>query len=331
MAIFILIIAFSNTAGAGADSIITICTWNVEHLAARNNTGCRPRKDSDYRALRKYAATLKADIIAFQEVENLDAAYRVFDPSEYKVEISKRPDIDLGGCRGSHQNRRMQRTGFAIRTDLPEKHGLSFRRLPDVQTLACRPSGRWGVHIVLESVASTAVHSDAAGETLHLLSVHLKSGCTYKNVKYKNDDSPCSRLAAQVPRLEAWMDARAMVGEQFIVLGDFNRQLDGLDDPVWDALDDSEICIWEQPSSGLWYCRKDTTRYSRIADLERARAGRKHPYPHNPRHPYAVDHIIMSAGADWMALEKTAKFIRDDQKLSDHTPLVMKLDTSQGG
>jgi endonuclease/exonuclease/phosphatase family metal-dependent hydrolase len=65
---------------------------------------------------------------------------------------------------------------------------------------------------------------------------------------------------------------------------------------------------------------------SRIADLERARSGRKHPYPHNPRYPFAVDHIIMSAGADGMAIEKSAEFIRDRQKVSDHTPLVIKFD-----
>ena len=309
----------ASTLLAGTHPYLTICTWNLEHLAAQNDSGCRPRKDSDYQALKKYVASLKADIIAFQEVENLSAALRVFEPSVYQVEISGRPDIDLGPCRQGHRHRRMQRIGFAIRKDLQKEHSVSFRRMPDVRTLACDPSERWGVHIVLQSTV-------APGKPLHLLCIHLKSGCWYKDLKYRGDDSPCSRLAAQVPRLEAWMDARTWTNEEFIVLGDLNRQLDRLGDSVWEALDDSEVCTWERPASGLWHCRKGTTRYSPMADLERARSGRKHPYPHNPRYPFAVDHIIMSAGADRMAIEKSAEFIRDRQKLSDHTPLVIKFD-----
>lgn len=328
IAVLILLISMSRHASAGSPMLITLGTWNLEHLAARNDSGCRPRQSSDYRALRNYVATLKADIIAFQEVENRAAAHRVFDSSVYHIEISDRPDVDLGRCREGNRKRLMQRTGFAIRNDLTERHGLSYRRLPDVRTLAVSPSERWGVHIALATTGKAAAHADAP-ETLHLLSVHLKAGCSYKPVVYKNDGSPCGRLAAQVPRLEAWMDARAMAGEEFVVLGDMNRQLDGLGDSVWEALDDSEICTWVQPGSGLWYCREGSVRYSRIADIERARAGRKHPYPHHPRHPFAIDHIIMSAAADWMALEHTARFIRDDQHLSDHTPLVMQFDMSQ--
>ena len=37
------------------------------------------------------------------------------------------------------------------------------------------------------------------------------------------------------------------------------------------------------------------------------------------------DHIIMSPEVDAMAIEPSAVFIRDENKLSDHTPLVMKV------
>jgi endonuclease/exonuclease/phosphatase family metal-dependent hydrolase len=316
----IVLLWFMLSAGiliADTGSLLTVCTWNIEHLAAQNETGCRPRKDADYRALKHFAASLQADIIAFQEVENQAAAFRVFDPSVYWVEISERPDVDLGRCAGNGRPRCMQRVGFAIRKDLESKHGVSYKRLPDVRTLACEPSQRWGGHIRLQSTA-------APGRRLDLLCVHLKSGCWYQSAAYRGDASPCSRLAEQVPRLEAWMDTRASTHAEFIVLGDLNRQLDGLGDPVWEALDDSEICTWQRPASGLWHCRRGTVRFSQIVDLERARSGRKHPYAHNKRYPFSVDHIIMSAGADQMAIEKSAQFIRDKQKLSDHTPLVMK-------
>lgn len=316
--VLLWILLLAGTPLADTGSLLTVCTWNLEHLAAQNETGCRPRKDADYRALKHFAASLQADIIAFQEVENQAAAFRVFDSSVYRVEISQRPDVDLGRCAETGRPRRMQRVGFAIRKDLESKLGASYKRLPDVRTLACEPSQRWGVHIRLQSAATPE-------RRLDLLCVHLKSGCWYQAVAYRGNASPCSRLAAQVPRLEAWMDARASAHSEFIVLGDLNRQLDGLGDPVWEALDDSEVCTWLRPASGLWHCREGSARFSQIADLERARSGRKHPYPHKKRYPFAVDHIIMSAGADQMAIEKSAQFIRDRQKLSDHTPLVMKL------
>lgn len=316
--VLLWIMLSASTLLADNGSLLTVCTWNLEHLAAENDSGCRPRKDGDYQALKHFAASLQADIIAFQEVENLAAAARVFDPSVYRVEISERPDVDLGRCGKSGRPRRMQRVGFAIRKDLKARCGVWFKRLPDVQSIACEPSQRWAVHIRLQSTV-------AAERQLDLLCVHLQSGCWYQAVVYRGDDSPCSWLAMQVPRLEAWMDARASTQAEFIVLGDMNRQLDGLGDSVWETLDDSEVCAWQRPASGLWHCRRGTARFSKIADLERARCGRKHPYPYNKRYPFAVDHIIMSAGADQMAIEKSAQFIRDTQKLSDHTPLVIKL------
>ncbi len=322
LSILAVIVVLLATPSLQADPpTITLCTWNLEHLAARDNAGCRPRTAADYQALCHYAAGLNADIIAFQEIESVAAARRVFDPETYRIEISARPDTDLGWCRRKDKRRCMQRTGFAVRKDLQKIHGITIERMPDVTTLAGDASERWGVHLRL-----LAFNSAKEKKVLHLLCVHLKSGCAYDPVRFKKDRTPCSRLAVQVSRLEAWMDARAAAGEEFIVLGDMNRQLDGLGDPVWEALDDSESCDWETPDSGPWYCRKGTARFNRIADLERARAGRKHPYPHHPRYPYAVDHIIMSAGADQMAMEKTARFVEDKDKLSDHTPLVMELE-----
>jgi len=58
-----------------------IVSWNLEHLAETNASGCRPRDDADYDALKAHAAMLDADIVAFQEVESIAAAQRVFDPA----------------------------------------------------------------------------------------------------------------------------------------------------------------------------------------------------------------------------------------------------------
>lgn len=60
-------------AGSLVPSTVTIATWNVEHLAEINGTGCRPRADQDYQDLRDHVSRLGADVIALQEVENEQA------------------------------------------------------------------------------------------------------------------------------------------------------------------------------------------------------------------------------------------------------------------
>ena len=53
---------------------LTLASWNMEHLAEANGSGCRPRTDADYAAMRAYVDALAADVIAFQEVESKAAA-----------------------------------------------------------------------------------------------------------------------------------------------------------------------------------------------------------------------------------------------------------------
>ncbi len=100
---------------------LRIASWNIEHLAERNGSGCRPRTDADYRALRDYVEALDADVVAFQEVESKAAAERVFEPSEWTVLIEQRTgSAQRGECgRGNAQRLNAQRTGFAIRKGLP--------------------------------------------------------------------------------------------------------------------------------------------------------------------------------------------------------------------
>lgn len=100
---------------------LKIASWNMEHLAERDGEGCRPRTEADYALLRGHVATLGADVIAFQEVQNKVAAERVFDPALYDVVMSDRPASTRSGeCRGLPglfiQN---QAVGFAIRKGVP--------------------------------------------------------------------------------------------------------------------------------------------------------------------------------------------------------------------
>lgn len=201
---------------------MTLASWNMEHLAELNGSGCRPRTDADYAAMRAYVDALAADVIALQEVESRAAAERVFDPARYTVLVEERIGTgrkgECGGRPGLTVN--AQRTGFAIRK------GLAFERQPDVTDLQVgNPDLRSGVDVIVRP---------ARGTPVRLLSVHLKAGCSSGD---RND--ACPALFQQVPMMERWIDGRAAEGIRFAVLGDFNRRLAMPGDTVWTEWDDA--------------------------------------------------------------------------------------------
>ncbi|WP_296816546.1 endonuclease/exonuclease/phosphatase family protein [Brevundimonas sp.] len=237
--------------------LLTIATWNVEHLAERNDSGCRPRQDPDYAALAAHVAAVRPEIVALQEVESEAAAYRVFDPQDYVVVLEERPGggprAECRGLAGLYLNR--QAVGFAIRRD------VMFVRHPDLAELSLDdPNLRSGVDITVNPVGA---------EPIRLLAVHLKSGCS------SGDRSEaCDTLFRQVPVVERWIDARASAGESFAVLGDFNRRLATPGDAVWSEWDDGA------PLG---------------ADLTLASGAEQAGC--DPRYPAFIDHIVLGARA----------------------------------
>ena len=201
---------------------LKLASWNMEHLAERNGSGCRPRSDADYAAMRAYVDDLGADLIAFQEVESTTAAQRVFDPAIYTVVIEDRVGTDRGGeCRGQEGlTINAQRTGFAVRK------GIAFDRQPDFTAVQVgNPDLRSGVDLIVRP---------RGGAPIRVLSVHLKSGCSSGN-----SNEACPVLLQQVPFMERWIDERTAEGVRFAVLGDFNRRLAMPGDAVWADWDDA--------------------------------------------------------------------------------------------
>lgn len=212
----------SLSTGPNPGPAITLATWNMEHLAERNGSGCRPRTHADYAAMRAYVDELAADVIAFQEVESKAAAERVFDPSIYTVVIEDRVGTDRGGeCRGqAGLTINAQRTGFAIRKGVP------FERQPDFTGIQVgNPDLRSGVDLIVRP---------RGGDPIRVLSVHLKSGCSSGDT-----NEACPVLFQQVPVVERWIDARAAESVRFAVLGDFNRRLAMPADAIWADWDDA--------------------------------------------------------------------------------------------
>ena len=150
------------------------------------------RSTRDFETLARYARQLDADVIAVQEVDGPAAARLVFPGYEFC--FTTRPHL--------------QNNGFAIRA------GLRYRCGSDLRALSLGDNLRRGAELIL--------FPGEPGE-LHLLSIHLKSGCSTDLLN--GPGRACAELARQVPALEAWIDEHARAGMRFGVLGDFNRDL----------------------------------------------------------------------------------------------------------
>ncbi|MCR6701997.1 MAG: endonuclease/exonuclease/phosphatase family protein [Dokdonella sp.] len=227
-----LIAAVLALAGCGSappqrDADLKIATWNLEHLAEADGSGCRPRSEADYAALRRYAEALDADVIAFQEVESISAARRVFPADRYEIVFSDRPDSgNRGYCRRGGPEAglqiRRQSVGFAIRKGVP------YTRHPDLRELALgNPDLRWGVDVTVRG-----------RQPLRLLALHLKSGCSTGD-----RGEACPTLFEQVPVIERWIDARRAEGGDFVLLGDWNRRMSLAGDAVWASLNDDRALV----------------------------------------------------------------------------------------
>jgi 5'-nucleotidase (lipoprotein e(P4) family) len=212
----------------GDERQVRIASWNVEylmtpatHVALRANcaqnggmvggddrtlpcaiTQREPRTPDDYRSLRAYAAQLRGDIVALQEVDGPDAAEQVF------------PGYDFCFSTRAHT----QKNGFAIR------RGLPHRCEPEYEPLSIANAVRRGV--VVTFFPGTA-------NEFRLMSVHLKSGCPAGPLTAP--DRNCDLLTKQVAPLEAWIEGEANAGRRFGLLGDFNRRFTLEKGPVRDA------------------------------------------------------------------------------------------------
>jgi endonuclease/exonuclease/phosphatase family metal-dependent hydrolase len=269
-----------------AERPLKLASWNLEFLAERDGMGCQPRTASDYQAMRRIAEGLDADVIAFQEVESIAAAARVFDPAKYDIVMEARPGEPSGTCGGANTSQTVirQAVGFAIRK------GLAFDRNPDVISLMLgNPQLRSGVDITLRAPGHAPIR---------LLAIHLKSGCFAGS-----GARACPVLLQQIPALEAWIDDAARGPTRFAVLGDWNRRLGLPGDLLWTEIDDGD------PAN---------------ADLHLADAGTAPRC--DPRYDSFIDHIVLDrrGGADLSAFAETV-YAPGEKHYSDHCPVAVTL------
>ncbi len=255
-----LVLAFAPQSGSGDE--LRIAAWNLEHLDDSDGAGCVGRSAADYAVLAGRVAELDADIVAFQEVENVAAAHRVFPASDWQVEVSRRPPAENGPACWDRPQARLGHlaTGFAIR------HGVQYRRNGDLTTLGAGDAfQRWATDIVVTS----------QDRELRLLSVHLKTGCWGAGQDGDSGSAEtCATLRGQIEELKAWADTRRAQAQPFVILGDFNRRLTLADDWAWRLLSPA--------SAPLLLLTKDV------------------PFRCDPRFPAFIDHMVAGGGAQAM-------------------------------
>jgi endonuclease/exonuclease/phosphatase family metal-dependent hydrolase len=263
---------------------LKLATWNIEWLTLHHPGDpelpadvLRTRTPADFAELHRYADRLNADVVAFEEVDGPEVAARVFGPDRYNLHLT-----------ADHVT---QRTGFAIRK------GLSFTANPDLSSLNVYPPDapyplRSGADITLRLGANH----------LRILAVHLKTGCR-EDTFDRSRRGACRTLAEQVPPLQAWIAARQREGMPFVVMGDFNRWMDG-DDPFI-----AELRL--------------------AAPLVRATEGQADPCWGGGRF---IDHILAGgAAAQWMQPTTLRVMVYREtdpdakESLSDHCPVSVLL------
>lgn len=247
------------------------------------------RGEADFARLRTYAERLDADVIALQEVDGKDAARQVF------------PDHDF--CFTARTA--VQNNGFAIRRG----RGIRYRCDADVRELAVG-------HRHLRGGAQLTLFPGGVDE-LHLLSVHLKSGCAGQRLT--KDEESCQLLRQQIVPLVDWIDTQARAGHRFLLMGDFNRQLAKEHGRARDA-SGQVVKMWPELD------RKDLPG----ADLVNVNEGRAYIKCHiSESHGAYIDHIVLGEKAASNLLPESFRRIVYAQsdavrfKLSDHCPVAI--------
>ena len=192
----------------GQAATLKLATWNLEWLTDKRAgdpalpDDVVPKQASDIAVLAGYADRLAADVIAIQEVDGPVIAARIFPAHRYIIHMTA--------------DRVVQRVGLVVR------RGIEFTINPDLAALVPFP----GAHHPLRSGADITLH--LPGGFLRILAVHLKTGCREDPLSRSRRPS-CETLRLQIPALQGWIAQRRVEGVPFVIMGDFNRWMDGND------------------------------------------------------------------------------------------------------
>ena len=212
MPIFILLLLFTTTKIYAKP--FTLMSWNMQWLSIKP-TSPIVRSEADYQALQQFFVNYSPDILAFQEIDSIEALYRVIDQQHYAIYLSERaknPD--------DHFKINNQYTGFAVKRDIiiDDITDLSQLSSPAIATGIAMPFKnklRYG------SVIRITINQ----QSVVLLNLHLKSGCFTAKQLAKQKTKACRTLAQQFQLIKQWINTQHQLSQPFIIVGDFNHRI----------------------------------------------------------------------------------------------------------
>nr|WP_275665614.1 endonuclease/exonuclease/phosphatase family protein [Vibrio sp. Isolate30] len=275
--------------GSVLSAPLSISSWNIEWLSTNEavNKMSVLRDEQDFDQLAHHFEQLNSDIMAFQEVDDIDAIRRVVGP-DYRIVMSDRASSRYKANQFQGVN---QYTGFVVRQN------VEVINKPDIK-LETRSGSklRFASYIVAE-------YQD---KPVHLLSVHLKAGCSGA---YKRNNN-CDRLKQQAKLLNDWIVEREEKQQAYAVLGDFNHNLSYRGDWLWSVLSDNnqaQLATRSTPAE----CKVRSNRNK------------------NKTHQFRslIDHIIVSGDLNTSSTKQYVFPSQDVLKyfLSDHCPVSTRL------
>lgn len=291
---------FSQNVSAKA---LTILSWNLGWLTLKTDITQGIRNENDYLQMQKILQQINPDLFAFQEVDSLNALGKILDLNHYHVFFSDR-------VRYFEQTKRSQQfTGWAV------KKQLTVIDHPDLSALGLKSFGRkpylrYGsyIEVLRENKPS-----------LHLLSVHLKSGC-FSKAQLKSQTKSCGKLERQANVLADWINEQVEKQHKFVIAGDFNHYLG-------------------DPKQWLWDQLHETLNGYRLINLSEKTHAKCKVKQYNYRtktwehriYNRLIDHILVGQKAPFDQVPTIAKQYQFDYhtttnyQLSDHCPLYVTL------
>lgn len=285
--------------------VLTIMSWNMEWFGAPQ----RPRTAADTQYFAGIIRQIAPDIIAFQEIGNSSALQQILPDHQYRIFMSDRQGQLREGFQDGNQY-----TGFAVKrtlriTDPKDLADLNIRHAPASGEKPRRGRLRYGAYVIVYP---------ESGPPLHLLNVHLKSGCFTRAASQRS--ASCRVLGYQAEVLSGWISQRLTRKESFLISGDFNHRM-------------AEPGSWLFTSLAEQGGDKDSVRLltkdvNASCYVRLSRTGKKTEYRHYKK---LIDHFVASAdvaGAAQRGLVYQFSFPREDvsrYNLSDHCPVVLRL------
>lgn len=272
---------------------LSISSWNIEWLTLNASAPVdkSKRTSEDFAALSKHFHTVNSDVLAFQEVDSVQAIQNVVG-SAYQIVLSDRAQP----AHEQHQFKDLnQYTGFAVRNTVP------FSDPADVDLYGKR-------HHKLRFAAYIVLYPDSP-QPVHTLSVHLKAGCSGK---FRANQTSCQTLLTQGKALNAWIKQREAKQQAYVILGDFNHNLAYRGDWLWQTMTQGTLI--------------EPTLASRQTPATCKVRSRQQP---NQLHQFRslIDHIIISPTLNASDTQQVNFESQDVLRyaLSDHCPLRSEL------